>query len=253
MPLLTPQQFVKAREAYSYEAPDCRFFIVQTESLTGVGKYEGIFAAHVRCPDGLNLRGFELICQEVLGDCSDAMRRGMFTHSHLINLQQVSAAVVHWKMASQGGRALYRVKNMLEKWNDSTAHQLIRAYGNRDLSDFRIGGVRIATATAFMRFLFPDDFGIMDSRVVGNHTQPKGITTLSVRRDGWIYDTDRNVRKYYEEYIPFLRSEASCLNAQGISFQDVDPLGRPLLSPFRACDIEMALFQRGKGPQCAQG
>lgn len=253
MPLLTPQQYVRAREAYSYEAPDCAFSIVQTESLTRVGKYDGIFAAHLRCHDGVNLRGFELICQEVFADCSDALRRGMFTHSHLINLQQVSAAIVHWKMASQGGRPLYRAKNMLNKWNDSTALQLIRAYGNQDLSDFRIGGVRIATATAFMRFLFPDDFGIMDSRVVGNHTQPEGITTLSVRTDGWIYDTLGNVRKYGKEYVPFLRREANRLNAQGITFQDVDPVGRHFASAFRPCDIEMALFQRGKAPRCAQG
>lgn len=237
-----------AREAYSYEAPDCRFSIVQTGTLTSVGKHEGIFSAHVRCGDGLNLRGFELICQEVFRDCSDAMQNGAFTHTHLLNLQQLSAAIVHWKMASQGGRAPYRVKNMLAKWNDNTARQLINAYQNRDMSQFRIGGVRIAIATAFMRFLFPSDFGIMDSRVVGNQTQPNEITTLTIRRaDGYIVDSGPNVRKYNEEYIPFLRSEAAWLHAHGVSFQDTNAFGKPFISPFRACDIEMALFEFNSG------
>jgi len=251
MPLLRPQQYVHARETYSYEAPDCRFSIVQTGNLTTVGNYKGIFAAQARSPNGIILRGFELVCQEVFGDCSIAAQNGVFTGSHLSNLREVSAAIVHWKMASQGGRACYRVKSMLAEWKPNTPSQLISAYENRDLSAFRIGGVGIATATAFMRLLFPDDFGVMDSRVVGNHTNRRGITTLTIRRDdGYIINTGTNACKYHEEYVPFLRSEASWLNGQGITFQDVDPFGQHFASPFRACDIEMALFQRSKGARC---
>jgi len=253
---MTPEQYVHAREAYSYKAPDCAFSIMQTGSLTCVGKYKGIFpkGVHPDYPKGINLRRFELICQEVFRDCSNAMRSSSFTNDHLCNLKGTSAAIVHWKMSSQRGRACDRVKNMLIKWNDNTARQLVNAYQNRDMSQFRIGGVRIAIATAFMRFLFPSDFGIMDSRVVGNHTNRGGITTLTIRRDnGYIINTGTNARKYHEEYVPFLRSEASWLNGQGITFQDVDPLGQHFASPFRACDIEMALFQRSKGPSCPRG
>lgn len=110
------------------------------------------------------------------------------------------------------------------------------------MSLFRIGGVRIPTATAFMRFLFPDDFGIMDSRVVGNHTQPNGLTTLSLRSDGYISDTKQNVIKYETEYISFLRSQASYLNSLGVKFQDIDAHGNIFSSKFRSCDIEMGLF-----------
>ena len=145
-------------------------------------------------------------------------------------------------MASQGGRAQLKMDNLLAKWNVDTAKQLLDAYIKRDMSLFRIGGVRIPTATAFMRFLFPDDFGIMDSRVVGNHTQPNGITTLSLRNDGYINDTKQNVIKYETEYTIFLKSQASYLNDLGVKFQDVDSNGQIFLSQFRPCDIEMSLF-----------
>ena len=79
--------------------------------------------------------------------------------------------------------------------------------------------VRIPTATTFMRFLYPNDFGVMDSRVVGNHTQPNGITTLSLRNDGYINDTKQNIIKYETEYIIFLRVQAASLNKLGIKFR----------------------------------
>jgi hypothetical protein len=254
MPLLRPLQYVDAREAYGYKDPACRFSIVQTGNLTTEGSYRGIFAAHVRSPDGLNLRGFELVCQEVFEDCSMAAQDRVVTSSHLGNLRAVSAAIVHWKMASQGGRAAYRATEMLSQWDRHTPNRLISAFENRDLPGFCISGVGIPTATAFMRFLFPDDFGVMDSRVVGRHTKPAGITSLSTRRDdGYITNSGSNARKYYEEYVPFLRSEARWLNAEGVTFQDVNANGEPFTSAFRACDIEMALFQSGRRPDCAEG
>lgn len=93
-----------------------------------------------------------------------------------------------------------------------------------------------------MRFLFPDHFGIMDSRVVGKYTQPNDITTLSVRNDGYINDTKQNVIKYETEYIRFLRSQVSYLNNLHVEFKDIDMNGKIIYSKFRACDIEMALF-----------
>jgi hypothetical protein len=145
-------------------------------------------------------------------------------------------------MTSQGGRAKLKVDNLLVKWNADTVNQLMNAYEKKDMSLFRIGGVRIPTATTFMRFLFPNDFGVMDSRVVGNYTQPNGITTLSLRKDGYINDTKQNVEKYTSEYIVFLRNEAKKLNDLCINFKDYDANGRLISADFRACDIEMALF-----------
>lgn len=43
----------------------------------------------------------------------------------------------------------------------------MNVYEKKNMSLFRIGGVRMPIATGFVRFLFPDDFGIMDSRPVG--------------------------------------------------------------------------------------
>lgn len=242
--LMPPDRYVMLREKYAYNSPDCTFKIIQTDNIFNVGKFIGIFAREVPSgkPNGVNLRRFENIVQEVFQDCYAAYDSNNLTDIHIENLKQISSAIIYWKMASQGGRAQLKMDNLLAKWNVDTAKQLIDAYIKRDMSLFRIGGVRIPTATAFMRFLFPDDFGIMDSRVVGNHTQHNGITTLSLRNDGYINDTKQNVIKYETEYILFLRSQASYLNELGVKFQDVDSGGKIFLSKFRSCDIEMGLF-----------
>ncbi len=244
-PLLIPSDsYVMLREKYDYNSPDCKFEIAQTGNIYNVGKFIGIFAREVknRNPNGINLRRFESIIQEVFQDCYTAFTSDNFTDNHIINLKQISSAIIYWKMTSQGGRAKLKMENLLAKWNDDTVKQLMNAYEKKDMSLFRIGGVRIPTATAFMRFLFPDDFGIMDSRVVGNYTQPNGITTLSLRNDGYINDTKQNIIKYETEYIIFLRVQAASLNKLGIKFRDVDDQGEIFLSTFRSSDIEMSLF-----------
>lgn len=243
--LMPPDRYVMLREKYAYNSPDCTFEITLTGNIFNVGKFIGIFAGEVPSgkPNGINLRRFESIVQEVFHDCYAAFDSNKLTDIHINNLKQISSAIIYWKMASQGGRAQLKMDNLLAKWNADTAKQLLDAYIKRDMSLFRIGGVRIPTATAFMRFLFPDDFGIMDSRVVGNHTQPNGITTLSLRNDGYINDTKQNVEKYNNEYIVFLRDEAGKLNDLNVKFKDCDADGSPITASFRACDIEMALFE----------
>jgi hypothetical protein len=91
------------------------------------------------------------------------------------------------------------------------------------------------------RFLYPDQFGIVDRRVVTMHTQPAGITTMNLRHDGYINDLKVNIIKYSSEYVPFLRREATT-GLAGVTFRDYDPGGKPFASAFRPCDIEMALF-----------
>jgi hypothetical protein len=144
-------------------------------------------------------------------------------------------------MASQGGRADWNVANVKNKWRDDTFAQLINAYRKKDLSLFKIGGVRIPTATAFLRFLFPDEYGIMDSRVA-KVTQKNGITQLDIRHDGYIIDKKKNEEQYNQRYNPFLVNEACQLNNSGITFQDIDELGNQIDFKFRPCDVEMALF-----------
>lgn len=242
--MIPPDTYVMLREKYDYNSPDCKFEIVQTGNIYNAGKFIGIFAREVpnKNLNGINIRIFESIVQEVFQDCYNAFISDNFTDNHIVNLKQISSAIIYWKMTSQGGRAKLKMENLLAKWNDDTVKQLMNAYEKKDMSLFRIGGVRIPTATAFMRFLFPDDFGIMDSRVVGNHTQPSGITTLSLRNDGYINDTKQNIIKYETEYIIFLRGQAASLNKLGIKFRDVDEQGEIFLSTFRSSDIEMSLF-----------
>ncbi|WP_025641399.1 hypothetical protein [Schnuerera ultunensis] len=242
--LMPSDKYVMLREKYDYNSQDCKFEIMQTGNLYNVGKFIGVFAREVPNgkPHGINLRRFESIIQEVFKDCYDAFISNNLPDLHIINLKQISSAIVYWKMTSQGGRAKLKVENLLAKWSDDTVKRLMNAYEKKDMSLFRIGGVRIPTATAFMRFLFPDDFGIMDSRVVGNYTQPNGITTLSLRNDGYINDTKQNIIKYETEYIIFLRGQAASLNKLGIKFRDVNEQGKIFLTTFRSSDIEMSLF-----------
>jgi hypothetical protein len=242
--LISADRYVAQREQYDYNSPDCRFSISQTNDLVNVGEFKGIFAKEIprQYETGINIRRFEDAVQEVFKDCYEAYHNNIFTDVHAENLKQISAAIVHWKMSSQGGRAKIKAANLLNKWNDTTVKQLMNAYKSRDMSLFRIGGVRIPTATAFMRFLYPDEYGIMDSRVVGTYTQPNGITTLSVREDGYINDTKQNIQKYEQEYIDFLRKEAIRLNNLNIKYEDIDSNGMRIISAFRPCDVEMALF-----------
>lgn len=243
MPLLSVENYVRNRQAYDYCAPNAKFSIIQTIGLTNVGEFQGIFATIIRNERGVNLRKFELVCQEVFNDCLNAKEANTLNKDHVNNLKNVAGAIVHWKMASQGGRATNHTKNMLRKFDDDlTTKQLLEAFRNKDLAKFRIGGVRIPTATTFLRFLFPDDFGIMDSRVVGNYTQPNGITTLNVRHDGYIIDTNQNIHKFHEEYIAFLRKEAAWLNSMKALFRDRNVNGETVNVSFRPCDVEMALF-----------
>jgi hypothetical protein len=163
------------------------------------------------------------------------------TPTHIVNLKEIICAIVHWKMASQGGRADLKASNVKDKWKDETVNTIINAYRKKDLRLFEIGGVRIPTATAFLRFLFPAEYGIMDSRVV-KVTQRSNITQLDLRDDGYIKDINKNKEQYNNNYNPFLVAEARQLNDCGVLFQDVDEHGNPINSKFRPCDIEMALF-----------
>ena len=245
MPLLTPEKYVEARQVYSYDSENCTFNIGQTGNLQYVGSFKGLFGSIVpkKFLSGINIRRFELICHEQFTDFSNAFRQGIASTIHIENLKSICSAIVYWKMSSQGGRATRSSLNMLAKWSHETETQLVGAFEQKNMSLFKIGGVRIPTATAFMRFLFPEEFGIMDSRVVGNYTQPKGITTLNVRpNDGYIVDIVSNVHKYSTEYIPFLKAEADWLNDKGVTFLDMDPSGNSIKSRFRICDVEMALF-----------
>lgn len=242
MPLLSHAAYVKARETYSYVDTDVTFDVVQTGTLPHTGTFRGVFPRTVpnTHPTGVNLRKFEAICETVFSDAATAEASRSSTPAHHENIKSLTCAIVHWKMASQGGRG--KVANVQRRWTQSTYGQLTRAYQHGSLSEFSIGGVRIPTASAILRFTHSSEYGIIDSRVVKRHTQPAGITTLSVRADGYINDTKRNVVKYYSEYASFLNAEANSLTIAHVTFSDIEAAGNPIRASFRPCDIEMALF-----------
>ena len=243
--LFTELEYKSMREDYCYYDRDCEFQIVEAVGLDDrfTGKFIGIFPKKVppHYSHGINLRRFETIIQAVFAAANSAESDGNVPAAYVENLKEIACAIVHWKMASQGGRAALKAKNARDKWKDNTAKNLIQAYRKKQMEEFEIGGVRIPTATAFMRFLFPNEYGIMDSRVA-RITQERGITSLDIRGDGWIKDTRRNKQQYVQSYSPFLLREAGELRDRGILFQDVDEDGRLINSSFRPCDIEMALF-----------
>ncbi len=124
---------------------------------------------------------------------------------------------------------------------------LFNAFVKEDFKAFKIGGVRIPTASAIIRFIYPNKYGIIDSRVVGNFTQVQKITSLKLRDDGYIIDSKENTEKYLTEYVKFLKDTANNLNQKNIKFHDFDENGEVFLSEFRPCDVEMALFCIKKG------
>jgi len=242
MPLLSIEGYVKKRQSYDYNSPETEFKIKQAGNLTYVGNFKGVFARDTERDKGVNLRKFELICREVFENALNAEDKNSRNEKHNSNIKNIAKAIVHWKWSSQCGRSKFLLENMLKKFDDNlTTKELLNAFREGSLEKFRIGGVRIPTATAFMRFLFPDKFGIMDSRVVGNYTQPHGITTLNLSQKK-IEDSHTNINKYYGEYNRFLREERDWLNSEGVKFKDVNRNGQTFDSLFRVCDVEMALF-----------
>ena len=243
--LFTAAEYRSMREEYCYYDRDCRFKIVATIFLDSkfIGEYKGIFPKAVppHYSHGINLRRFEMIVQAVFAAASHAESDNNIIPAHVANLREIICAVVHWKMASQGGRADIKTANVKKKWGKDTLKKAINAYRQKDLALFEIGGVRIPTASAILRFLFPDEYGIIDSRVV-QITQRANVTQLDLRDDGYIKDIKKNKEQYNNNYNPFLVAEACQLNDCGILFQNVDEHGDTIDSKFRPCDIEMALF-----------
>jgi hypothetical protein len=243
--LFSAVEYKSMRENYCYADPECKINIGSSAFLDRqfVGKYEGIFPKAVSrlYPNGINLRRFEAIVQAVFAAANQAATNNAITLEHERNLKEIICAIIHWKMASQGGRAVVKVNNTKKKWNSETMKRVIKAYEEKDLKAFEIGGVRIPTATAFLRFLFPGEYGIMDSRVV-KITQRNNITELDLRDDGYIKDIKKNREQYKRNYNSFLVAEAKELKDCGALFADVDEHGDAINSEFRPCDIEMALF-----------
>lgn len=68
-------------------------------------------------------------------------------------------------MSSQGGRASYWRRYVCDHWKISNPRLLLDDYLQKDISKFIIAGVGIPTASTIMRFMYPNDFGVIDSRV----------------------------------------------------------------------------------------
>ena len=85
----------------------------------------------------------------------------------------------------------------------------------------------------------------MDSRVA-KFTEEKGLTNLSIRDDGYINDTRRNIEQYENIYSPLLKKESESLNQKSARFKDVDQFKQISEFTFRPCDVEMALWEAGK-------
>ena len=114
--LFTAAEYKTKREEYCYYDRECRFEIVATAFLDSqfIGKYEGIFQKTVprHYSHGINLRRFEMIVQAVFAAANHGESNNTITPTHVANLKEIICAVVHWKMASQGGRADLKADNV---------------------------------------------------------------------------------------------------------------------------------------------
>jgi hypothetical protein len=244
-------EYEKSRENYAYSDCGVEVEIRQTGRLPIAGLIRGIFASTVPQghPNAVNLRRFEKICQCVFRDCYDtwetnARKAHALSTDQVLNLKSVSAAIVHWKNSSQGVRAEIWETQLREKWNDRTVVSLLYGYRNRDVKWFTYEhAIGVATASAFLRLLFPETYGIIDRRVAVA-LQDAGIVSMSLQPNGYIINTDRNVSQYNDVYVRWLQGEARRLNKLGCCFQDHDENGIQRQFPFRACDIEMAIWAR---------
>ncbi len=243
--IFTGSEYKSSREKYSYDDPNCCFRISPAGGLKEglVGAYKGVFSRAIpsNYDCGMTLRRFESVAQAVFSAASNAFKQGSFDSGHESNLKEIVCAIVHWKMASQGGRANLNEINVRKKWSEETAEKLINAYHKKKIELFEIGGIRIPTASAILRFLYPREFGIIDSRTA-RITQKMKITSLNIREDGYISDTHNNRKEYLDKYVRLLNEEAKELNIAGILFNELDENGKVSSYNFRPCDVEMAMF-----------
>jgi hypothetical protein len=243
MPILTAIEYINKRENYLYDSPETKIEIRRT-AWVSAGVFYGIWSGSPLY-GGISIRKFESIVQSVFFDCAHSEE---ISTDQIENLKKVSSAIVHWKMASQGGRSENTRDNVLKKWTDKTTSKLMCAYRNHSsismipsTGDFEIGGVRIATASAFLRFLFPHKYGIVDSRVAGLRTNPGGFTKFKLREDNYINDVVENCIQYNTIYSKLLIDEANWLNSLPVPFTDADIIAKGP-QKWRPCDVEMALW-----------
>ncbi len=71
------------------------------------------------------------------------------------------------------------------------------------------------------------------------------IKSHSIRNDGYINDTRRNIEQYEKIYTPLLTKESAALNQKDARFKDVNQFKQILEFAFRPCDVEMALWEEG--------
>lgn len=245
--LISVEDYINNRECYSYSDESVSFTLKCVEFLDDNycnQTWNGIYGntSQTTGSSSVYIQCFSDIVQAVFVSCVMAIENGRFSIDHETNLKEISSAIVHWKMSSQGGRACIRVKGMLSQWNATTSQSLVDGFNKQSIHDFCIGGIRIPTASAFLRFLYPEAWGVIDSRVV-KITQRNNITTMSIRNDGYINDTQQNRNKYHNEYSSFLRAEAKMLNALGARYNAIDcEDGNRKQFKFMPADVEMALF-----------
>lgn len=240
--ILPSESYVEAREAYDYCAPKIALALSRTRLCPDWQEnFTGIFSR--KAPrGGINLRYLEKLCQTVFTHLSKNFQSSDWSIQDSENVRAVVEALVSWKMASQGGRSQAAVARVRDSWNSDVLQRLSLAFGDRSIAGFVGPGIGLPTASVFLRFLWPSDYGVLD-RMAATKTQASGATSFATRADdGYIFHSAPNTQKYHSEYVPFLRAQANQLNDEGITFFDVDANGQDIRSQFRACDIEMAFY-----------
>lgn len=108
----------------------------------------------------------------------------------------------------------------MEKINlavENAAHRKIEALQALD----EIPGIGLAVATAILTVCYPDEFTIIDTRVLGQlDLLPKRLSDKRRNKGSIIYNTgDWTAREYVYEYLPKVKE---CSQRKGYTFRECD-------------------------------
>ena len=157
------------------------------------------------------------------------------------------AEVVFWKLASQGGRADIRTREILDRWRFTSAKILwdaLTAYTDQPTKDrfdilrelFGFKTTVIAIVATFPAFVEPDRFPMVDTRIAKwvrtnfdkqNTADPLGPQLVARSHDRGLTMTDFVFMQRWTEWCRYTAEKLTALTEE----------------QWRARDVEMAVFQ----------
>jgi len=160
-----------------------------------------------------------------------------------MTMKDVFAEIVRWKTGGRFKAANYFLANDEKKVKKSINEvlELLREEPTRVVEPMKqltiLDGVKIAVASAFLRFMDPDEhkYGIIDKNVA-RFLNDQGISHFVLRsKDDYILYTSKNIQEY-QSFNDWLLLKTVELGST--TYEDICGNERK----FRPVDVEMAIF-----------